>query len=38
MGNYSEIIPVWKGEGQPIMDGYTYEKNEDFNRLGFWKK
>ena len=38
MGKFSEIIPVWKGEEQSIMEGYTYVEHKDFNRLGFWKK
>ena len=38
MGNYNEIIPVWKGEECSIMEGYTYVEHKDFNRLGFWKK
>ena len=38
MGKFSEIVPVWEGEEQPTMKGYTYVEHEDFNRLGFWKK
>ena len=38
MGKFSEIVPVWEGEEQSIMEGYTYVEHKDFNRLGFWKK
>ena len=38
MGKFSEIVPIWEGEEQPTMEGYTYVEHEDFNRLGFWKK
>ena len=38
MDKYFEIVPVWEGEEQPSMEGYTYVDQSDFNRLGFWKK
>ena len=45
MGDSDEIIPVWSSESDPVIDeiinppkGYSFEENEDYHRLGFYKK
>lgn len=39
MGEYNEVIPVWKGEPLNLEnEGYTYYNDEDYHRQGFWKK
>ena len=38
MGDYNEVIPVWKGESTTPPDGFVYIEDEDFNRIGFFKR
>jgi hypothetical protein len=38
MGEFKEIIPVWEGELSIPPKGYTYVKDKDYNRLGFFKR
>ena len=38
MGIHSEIIPVWRGESTQPPEGFLYYEDEDFNRIGFFKR
>jgi len=38
MGDYNEIIPVWKNESITPPENYIYVEDKDYNRLGFFKR
>ena len=38
MGEYDEIIPVWKGEEINAPNGFTYIEQPDYKRVGFYKR
>ena len=37
MGEYDEIIPVWKGEEINAPNDFTYIEQPDHKRVGFYK-
>jgi hypothetical protein len=38
MGDYNEIIPVWKGDSVNPPKNYIYVEDNDYNRIGFFKR
>ena len=38
MGEYDEIIPVWKGEEINVPNGFTYIEQPNYKRVGFYKR
>jgi hypothetical protein len=38
MGDYNEIIPVWKGDSINPPKNYIYVEDNDYNRIGFFKR
>ena len=38
IGDFNEAIPVWNDELTIPPKGYTYFEDEDYNRIGFFKK